>query len=408
MRLLYKIQHTLFNQLFATVLLVSMGVQWVWLESTAISPIKVAIMLLALGVFFVRVPLMTKACWTGILYWLVCFFTSFFQGDMRFSTLGYLGLFLIAFITYYNLIYTGALSLCQFKRILKFMIVAYCVVLMAQQVCMIIGLSNFPLLNIYGYTYYEWNRLPSLSVEPSHSARIMTAAMLGFIRCLEVESGNKVSVVQLMNKENRWVTICYLWLVLMMGSGTAFIGLGLLCLYFIRWQTAIYMIPLLVGLIHVGQMLEVKQLERAWRVTQVTLTGDVEEIQAEDGSAASRIIPIINTLKMDLTQKESWFGKGTSSHEHAATAWMRTTDKIAVVEQYGLIALIMSLLLVYSCAIRKFFCLETVVFLILFGMSLINIYYVWGAMMIFTAVRYFQIQHEKGLLIQDDELYEER
>ena len=152
------------------------------------------------------------------------------------------------------------------------------------------------------------------------------------------------------------------------------------------------MIPLLVGLVYVGQMLDIKQLDRAWRVTQATLTGDVKEIQAEDGSAASRIIPIVNTLRMDLTQEETWFGKGTSSYERATTGWMRTTDKIAIVEQYGLLALLVSLMLVYTCAIRRFFSLETLVFLILFGMSLGNIYYVWGAMMVFTAVRYFQVQ----------------
>lgn len=128
------------------------------------------------------------------------------------------------------------------------------------------------------------------------------------------------------------------------------------------------------------------------RVAQITLTGDVKAVQKEDGSAASRIIPIINTLTMDLTQKETWLGKGTASHEYAKEGWKRTTDKIAVVDQYGLIAFIVSIMLFYSCMVKSFFSIETLMFLILFGFSLGNIAYTWGAMMIFTCVRFFQIQ----------------
>lgn len=54
--------------------------------------------------------------------------------------------------------------------------------------------------------------------------------------------------------------------------------------------------------------------------------------------------------------------------------------------------------------IRRFFSIETLVFLILFGFSLGNIAYTWGAMMIFTTVRYFQEQHEDNLFnVETDE-----
>lgn len=189
-----------------------------------------------------------------------------------------------------------------------------------------------------------------------------------------------------------------------MGSGTAFIGLGLLSMYFIHWKTAIYIIPLLIGFLFLEHFFEIQQMDRAMRVTKTAITGNTKEIQAEDGSAATRIIPIINTIKIDLTKKESWLGNGTSSYEKASTGWMRTTDKIAVVEQYGLLAFILSLILVYVCAINNMFSIETLIFLILFGMSLTNIYYVWGAMMIFTVINYFQKLNNKGLLNINNEI----
>ncbi len=56
---------------------------------------------------------------------------------------------------------------------------------------MIVGLRNVPFLNLAGASYYAWNRLPALSCEPSHTARIISAAMLGYIQCLEIEWGKR-------------------------------------------------------------------------------------------------------------------------------------------------------------------------------------------------------------------------
>ena len=395
------------TRFLASLFVVVMCIQFVLLEGNGISPVKVALMGLSVLIFFLKVPYFSKALIWGLLYWSVCYFGASFQDYMRFSTIGYLGMFVISYAVYYNLVHTGAFSLAYFIRLLRGLIVAYGVVLVLQQIAMLMGIRSFPPINLQNQFFLSLTKLPSLSMEPSHSARLLTVMMLGYLRCLELQNGGiRVTVKALFEPEHRWVTILFLWAMLTMGSGTAFIGLGLLCLYFIRWQTAFYIIPVLAVILFAGQALEIKQLDRALRVTKATMTGDIKEIQAEDGSAASRIIPIVNTLRMDLTEKETWLGKGTSSYEKATTGWMRTTDKIAIVEQYGLIALILSLLLVYSCMIRSFFCLETLVFLILFGMSLTNIYYVWGGMMIFTAVRYFQQKSEKGILVINDELYE--
>lgn len=387
-------------RVLCTLLLLVMCVFLLPLEKTVISPIKVGTMSLAFLIFIFKVPYINKALIWGMAYWSVCLVIASFHNYFRFSTIGYLGMFIITFITYYNLLYAQAFSLTYFIKLIKFTIIAYGIVLVLQQIALLIGIHSFPPINLVNQQFLSLTKLPSLSMEPSHSARILTVLMLSYLRCIELlNDGVKPSIRALFNTEHRWVTILFLWTMLTMGSGTAFVGLGMLCLYFIQWRTFIYIIPLFVGLFSLGQALEIEQMDRALRVARTTITGDVKDIQAEDGSAASRIIPVINTLNIDITQKESWVGHGTSSYEKASTGWTRTTDKIAIVEQYGLIALIVSLILVYSCMIRRILSLETLVYIILFGMSLTNLYYIWGAMMVFTAVRYFQDRYKQGLLI---------
>lgn len=384
----------------ATLIIVTMCVFFLPLEKTVISPIKVAVMGFSVIIFILKVPYVSKALIWGMLYWAVCYFTALFHESMRFSTIGYLGLFVITAIVFYHLVYSGAFIITYFIQLLKVLIYAYAIMLVLQQLAMLVGVHTFPPINLVGQSFLSLTKLPSLTLEPSHSARLLTAMMLGYIRCIELINGRvKLTVNNLFERKHRWVTILFLWTMLTMGSGTAFIGLGILSFYFIRRHTAVYMIPLLFILFSVGQLLELKQMDRVVRVGQATLSGDVKAVQAEDGSASSRIIPVLNTLTIDLTQKESWIGEGTSSYKKATTGWMRTTDKIAVVEQYGLIAFFISLIWVYSCMIRKFFSIETLLFLALWGMSLTNIYHIWGALLICMVVRYFQEAYDKGILV---------
>ncbi len=367
--------------------------------------VKLTFLGLAPLLFIIRVPYVNRAVIYGVLYLFFCYFIALFHGNMRFSTIGFSGMYIMGYILVYNLIHNQSITLTDFSQFLRAMIIAYGVVLILQQLCLLVGLRNFFIINLSNQHFLSLTKLPSLSLEPSHSARILTAMILCYLRCLELtNNGEKPVFKDLFAPQHRWMTILFLWSMFTMGSGTAFIGLGILCFYFIRKKTVVYILPILVLFLVVGQSLEIKQLDRALRVSSVVLTGDVKAIRAEDGSAATRIIPVINTLTMDLTKKESWIGNGVSSYEKALTSWKRTTDKIAVVEQYGLITFIVSLILIYSCMIRYIISIESLFFIILLGMSLLNVYYYWGIMMMFSIIRYFQVQQERGLLYDGCEM----
>ena len=387
MWILQKIKFIYEDKVLATIMLVLFNIMFVPIEQGPFSPVKITFMGLCPLIFIAKKPIVTKALVLAAIYWLVCYTLSLLKGEMRFSTLGFLGMYLILYINYYSFIVKGTFTLEYFTKVLKYLIIAYAVVLIGQQMCVLVGLRNMPLLNLQNQFFLSITKLPSLTLEPSHSARILTFTMLGYLRCMEIMKGKRISLQELFSPEQRIVTFSFLWSMLMMGSGTAFVGMGVLCLYFITRKTVIYIIPLIIGMFMLGQSMELKQMDRAVALAEAASTGSAEEAMAADGSGATRIIPVMNVFtKTDVTQLETWIGK--KSMEKDKHWWMRTDTKIY--DQYGLIAFIISLVFIYSCVIRHFFSIETLLYLILLGFTLGNIYYAWGCLMIMTGVTYFQ------------------
>ena len=387
MWILQKIKFIYEDKVLATIMLVLFNIMFVPIEQVPFSPVKITLMGLCPLIFIAKKPIVTKALVLAAIYWVVCYTMSLLKGEMRFSTLGFLGMYLILYINYYSFIVKGTFTLEYFTKVLKYLIIAYAVVLIGQQMCVLVGLRNMPLLNLQNQFFLSITKLPSLTLEPSHSARILTFTMLGYLRCMEIMKGKRITLQELFSPEQRIVTFSFLWSMLMMGSGTAFVGMGVLSFYFITRKTVIYIIPLIIGMFMLGQSMELKQMDRAVALAEAASTGSAEEAMAADGSGATRIIPVMNVFtKTDVTQLETWIGK--KSMEKDKHWWMRTDTKIY--DQYGLIAFIISLVFIYSCVIRHFFSIETLLYLILLGFTLGNIYYAWGCLMIMTGVTYFQ------------------
>lgn len=384
-----------FDRNIATLLLLILCVQFVAIEGFEVSSIKVVVMAISSIIFITRAFIVTSALFWCFANWVICYLLGVFHEGFRFSTVGYFGLFLMSYVTYYGLLVKGAMSIQYFKKILAFLIRAYAIILFLQQICMLLGIYNFPIINLYNQDMLAIDKLPSLSLEPSHSARILAVAMLCYLRCEELlNNGKRPNIRKLFQRENRWVTIPFLYAMLTMGSGTAFIAIGCLILYFVNKRNVFVIIPMIIIMYFIGDALELKQFERAKVSTQSTFLGDNEDIADADGSASARIIPLMNTLKMDLSNKDNWFGYGTISKDIEKYNLNYKEHKITVIDQYGLIGFILSLLLLVTCIIRRFFCLEMLFFVILFGMTLSNVAYVWGAMYMFTAVRYFQVKYQ--------------
>lgn len=397
----FNLKEIVSDRVIATLLMVMLCVQIFPLEGEGVSNVKVAIMALAPILFIFKTPVVSKSLLWGVILWLTCYFCASFQSYMRFSTIGYFGMYIMTFIVFYNLVYQGAFTFSYFKRLLRALIVVFAIVLILQQICILLGIRTFWLINLDNQYFLAIDKLPSLTIEPSHSARVLGVMMLCYLRCLQMENGGeRVSIKTLFDKDNRKVSTLFPWVMLTMGSGTAFIALGILCLYFITWRNIWYVAPILIGFFAISSLLEVKQLTRAVDTMQATMTGDKQQVLEADESAAVRILPVFNTFtETDLTDKETWFGKGTSKKYSLEEAGrLLKKSKIPIFEQYGLIAMILSFILVYTCMIKNVLSIETLMFGMLFAFSIGNIYYIWGCMMIFSATRYFLINTKQTCL----------
>ena len=374
----------------ATILLISFLIQLTYFEGNGVSILEVGIMVLTPLIFLIRVPFISKGFFWGLIYILSISIIAFFHSYIRFSTIGFLALYVFTSVVFYNLIYSNAFTLEYFIKLLKYIIFAYTICLICQQIFVLIGIKFMPLINLNNQLYLSIDKLPSLSIEPSHTARILTAVMFGYLKCTEFKQGTSVKIQQLFSTEHKWVTIGFFWTMLTMGSGTAFVGIGILSLYFINRQTVFYIIPLFIAFFAVSSQLEIKQFDRATNLGGAVLTGDIQSMKEADGSGASRIIPLINTFaNMDLTKEETWIGVGTTTIEHNTTGWKRDDVKIGAIEQYGILTYFISLLFIFNCFIRKILSIETLIFILLLGCSLVNVYYVWGILMLFGTIKYF-------------------
>lgn len=103
-------------------------------------------------------------------------------------------------------------------------------------------------------------------------------------------------------------------------------------------------------------------LERARNSLMAFITLDKQAVMNADGSAAARIIPVVNTLtKLDLSSWEGWLGHGV---DYGLSKWI-FSDRVMLggIADYGFLSFIVMQIAVYTCMIRKFFSLETLLWM---------------------------------------------
>lgn len=387
----FKIKDIFSNRGIATIYLVAMCTQFVAWEGYGVSDLKVALMAFAPVLLLFKVPYMTKATVWCSVYMAVVLFCAYMQDYVRFSTIGYLGMFLITYIVYYNLLYEKqAFSLLYFIRLLRFLILAFFICLVLQQVCILLGITYMPIINFDNQVYLAIDKLPSLMIEPSHTARVLGCLYLAYLQCCEIVEREKLSLKRIFEKPHRWITIGFLYTMTTMGSGTAFIVLMILAMYFIKVKTLWYVVPIFVVLYFTLPLMNIHQLDRAINTINATMTGDVDVVVKADGSAAARVAPILNTIKdIDLYSSKTWFGEGTYTKEVASDVQLRFSRKVGRIDEFGLLSFIFMQVVFFVCVVPKFLSIETMFWFMVFAATFGNVAYGWGAMMLFTAVSFF-------------------
>jgi hypothetical protein len=227
--------------------------------------------------------------------------------SMRWSTVLYTVMFSFTFMAYQKLLNQSYFTPYNYFKTLKFLILAYFVVLVVQQFCVLTGL---PIINISNYNPLTPWKLNALAAEPSHSARIVALLMYCYITIKEVVFQRKYNF-KIDIKKDKLVWIAFVWTMITMGSGTAFLFLVIVLLKFIRFKNLLPIFIMVGGIFILVSFLEISSFERTYKTAVATLTLDEATIIKADHSASIRIVPFMILGKMtSITTWDGWFGHG--------------------------------------------------------------------------------------------------
>lgn len=366
--------------------LVFMSVQFIYFEGMNISIPKVVFMAITPVLILIKSPKISKAAILGFLFLGVTVLISrILYPSGKTSTFYYSAMFICMFWLYYNLVHiNNVFTLGFFLKVVQFVIYAYAVCLLLQQLLFLIGINYFPLINLMGFPYYSGFKFNTLAIEPSHAARILTIYFYAFLKLLEYQNGESVKIPKLW-VDYKWTIIAFLYTMVTMGSGTAFVGLALVSLYFIKPKYVVWIVPSAFIIYMVIPLIDYEPLNRAVAVFNTALLGDTEEMKMVDYSAASRVNIIIDTFKyLDVTNMDLWFGYGEDFYDGKSV--------LPAVTNYGLFSYILKLVFFFACCFTGFFSIEVLFFILLLGMNVGNIAYGWSILMVFSTLNYFKEQ----------------
>lgn len=384
---------------YTVFLLVLFCIQYIPVESRAgVSWVKVATMAIT-AFIMLKYVVVNKALLIALLHatWIMLTAYVLHPATFRASTVIYFFMFLTTFVAFYTFVWNyHVLSLDFFIKVLRRFIFVLVGVLVAQQICLIAGFKLMPILNLCQVL----NRgigANSLTFEPSTLGRLISVLYYSYLKCNEYRRGSKINITEVLDAEHKWVTIAYVWAVMTMGSGTAFLAMALVALYFMRGRYLFLAIPMFIGVYFILDYFGNESFQRTVNVSQATLTADREVVMETDGSAAMRIVPVVNTLTIDLSDPDNWIGRGCDS----TSGWGVYSSKLYMshINDYGIISYILELLMVFMCCMR-FRSIPTLMFFLGVGGGIGNISYGWGILMILTCVRYFA---EHYIPVQADE-----
>lgn len=384
--------------LFATILIIFYGIYYMPIDSFGIkAPIKMALMVSSIFVLLFYSFKASKALVIGVIYLIYQYIVaSFHPESFRWSTYLYSILLVLTFVSFYNLVFIERVfKIDHFIRICKWFMMLYFAVCIVQQVLTIFGIGYFPLLNMM-QNLGRGIGCQSLSMEPSTFGRFMLVFYYAYVKCQEYKRDEgPFTLRELFSGEHKWVTIRFLWMMLTMGSGTAFVCLILFSLYFVRWHNWYYVIPSLLICYTFAHSLEIEQFERTSNAISATVSLDKENLKETDASASVRINPGINTFNADYTKFETWFGYGIDAGN------MDKANR-TIFHDYGLVLYIIAYIMNFCCG-YTFWSIGTIFVLAgVSGGAGSNIQYYWELFMVMSCVKYFYENRYNPEIYEDE------
>ncbi|MBL7473743.1 hypothetical protein [Robertkochia sediminum] len=370
-------------------ILVLMCIQYIPIEGNGVSFIKVAGMLLTPLIWLHNFKGFSKAFKWGLLCAFAILISIGYNSEsFRLSTVIYKLSFVFMFVMYYDLVYYHhSLHLEVFIRFLKRLIIWFTMVLIIQQILILTGFRYVPLFNFVEFIDRGIGS-NSLSLEPSHTARILTVVMLVLLRMFEVKWGKNQLNLSRFFKENKWIIIAFLWSMLSMGSGTAFVGLAILLIYFVKRKYIVFFFIMVGAIYLLAPSIKYEPVIRLKNTFEAALTLDRQAVIEADHSAAARVVPLVNSINdLDIDDMDTWLGKGIDSSINSE--YLGEDQLIGGINDYGLLVFLLFVGFFISFCAPGILTIEQLIFLVLLSATIGNFAYVWGILMLLTTSKYF-------------------
>lgn len=373
------------------------------LDSSNMNLLLIGVMLISPIILFISIRSISIEDILLILFMLSIIFSPLINHPetMRWSTVIYSCMFIISFITYKHLLYKDIFRIENFEKLIRYLIYAYTLVLIIQQICVLLGL---PIFNLSNYSPAEPWKLNSLTSEPSHSARIVGLLMYCYIVIKEIMLNRKYNLKNDL-KVDKWIWFSFFWTMITMGSGTAFLFIFLVLSVFLSFRNLIILLLVFIILIGAITFFEITAFDRTWKVFLATLTLDTNKIIAADPSASVRIVPfIIISQLVDFTTFNDWFGYGVDYVKSIFSTYVRIGGlegftgggMFQVWLDYGLLSFLLFVYFTFSATYLKDSIVSVFFWFLLVFMYGVNSQIVWVTIVLLFTLNYFKQQYKRG------------
>ncbi len=297
------------REIYIWIILVSMSTAFSFaIGARDMNLLLVGVMAIISVFLFLQFPYLKKSeVWMYLLFLtiLICGIRHF--ETFRITTVLYSLMFMLTFLYYFRLIYNGVLQANTYLKIIKTLIVAYFITLFIQQISILAGFS-------YVFNQiHTWDsdlKLNALSPEPSQTSRILLLLMYSYLSIKELRLNRNYNLAK-DARHDRLIWFLFLYVMLTMGSGTAFLFLPILLYRYIKLRQIVFFLPIVVIIVLILISLDLTVVNRVVAFSKAVVTLDATEILRADHSASFRIVPTILYLQMfDITSMNTWFGHG--------------------------------------------------------------------------------------------------
>lgn len=345
----------------------------------------------------------------GILFIMFMAGKVFHPETFRMNSYVYTISFFVLFLSYDVVIQKNAIPIKTLEKFFRYLIYAYALVLLIQQLEVLVGIEKPINLTMFGGREENPFKLNSLAIEPSNVGRIMPCVMFCWMKIQEILRNESKYMYKHIWKEDKKIWILFLYVTLGCGSMTSFFSVVVLFLYFVNKKNIKYLPFILLfggGLILGLMKASPKMNERIENLFKVNYSS-ADMIVDTDASSSARIVPFIiyfNSIGLD---SGTILGHGMDALEKESTYLIVTPERIAnddrvgannifgLLYNYGIFCGILFFIFLFRNISPKFISYETLFYFLIFIVQYINDFVLWGFILCMMTIKKYNLIYRK-------------